>query len=75
VTDSLNWVVSRFWISNSLQEDNENDEADTLSRWSDHEEVKWVHTEILSEDNEILMKDLAATYRVKNASLMNDELI
>jgi hypothetical protein len=30
--------------------------TDTLSRWSDHEEVKWVHIEILSEDNEILMK-------------------
>jgi len=37
--------------------------------------VKQVHTEILSEENRILMKELAATYRVKNTSLMNDELI
>ena len=38
--------------------------------------MKQVHTEILSEDNnEILTKELAATYRVENASLMNEELI
>jgi len=46
-----------------------------LSRWSDHEKVKWVHTEILFKENEILMKELAAMYRVKNTSLMNNELI
>jgi len=37
--------------------------------------VKQVYAEILFKENEILMKELAATYRVKNASLMNDELI
>jgi len=37
--------------------------------------VKQVHAEILSEENEILMKELATTYRVKNTSLMNNELI
>jgi len=37
--------------------------------------VKQVHAEILSEKNRILMKELAAMYRVKNTSLMNDELI
>jgi len=54
---------------------NENDEADILSRWFDHEEVKWVHTEILFKENEIFIKELAATYKVKNTSLTNDELI
>jgi len=37
--------------------------------------VKQVHTEILSEENEILTKELAAMYRVKNTSLTDDELI
>jgi len=47
-----------------------------LSKQSDHEEVKKIHTEILSKDNkEILTKNLAATYKVKQASLMNEELI
>jgi len=54
---------------------NENDEVNTLSRWSDHEEVKWVYIEILFKENEILTKKLAATYRVKNAFLMNNKLI
>jgi len=55
---------------------NENNDADALSRWSDHKEVKMIHTEILCKDKkEILMKDLAATFKVKNAFLMNDELI
>ncbi len=57
------------------KKNNKNDKADTLSRWSDHEKVKQIHTEILSEENEILMRELAATYRVKNASLMNNKLI
>jgi len=37
--------------------------------------MKQIHAEILSEKNEILTKELAATYRVKNTSLMNNELI
>jgi len=38
--------------------------------------VKKIHAEILSEDNkEILTKGLAAMYKVKQASLMNEELI
>ncbi len=55
---------------------NENDKADTLSKQSDHEEVKKIHTEILSEDNkEVLTKGLAAMYKVKQAFLTNEELI
>jgi len=58
------------------KKDNENDEADTLSRQPDHEGVKKIHVKILSEDNKgILTKGLAATYKVKQASLMNEELI
>jgi len=37
--------------------------------------MKQVYIEILSKRNKILMKELATTYRVENASLMNDELI
>jgi len=47
-----------------------------LSRQSDHKEVKKIHVEILSEDEKkILTKDLTATYKKKQASLMNKELI
>ena len=55
---------------------NENGEADTLSRQPDHKEVKKIHTEILSEDDKrTLTKGLAATYKMKQAFLMNEELI
>jgi len=55
---------------------NENDEADALSRQSDHEEVKKIHAEILSEDDKgILTKNLAATYKMKQAFLTDEELI
>ncbi len=55
---------------------NENGKADALSRQSDHEEVKKIHAEILSEDNkEILTKGLAAMYKVKQALLTDEELI
>jgi len=55
---------------------NENGEADALSRRSDHEEVKKIHAEILSEDNKgILTKGLAATYKVKQTFLTDEELI
>ncbi len=55
---------------------NENNEADTLSKQSDHEEVKKIHTEILSEDEKkILTKDLTAMYKVKQAFLTDKELI
>ncbi len=55
---------------------NENDEADALSRQPDHEGVKKIHTKILSEDDkEILTKGLAAMYKVKQASLTDEELI
>jgi len=57
------------------KKNNENNEVNTLSRWSDHEKVKQIHVEILSEENEILTKKLTVMYRVKNASLMNDKLI
>jgi len=55
---------------------NENSEADTLSKQPDHEEVKKIHTEILSEDKKkILTKGLAAMYKVKQAPLTDKELI
>jgi len=47
-----------------------------LSKQSDHEEVKKIHTEILSEDEKkILTKDLTAMYKVKQAFLTDKELI
>jgi len=47
-----------------------------LSKQSNHEEVKKIHTEILSEDDkEILTKDLTATYKMKQAFLTDKELI
>ena len=54
---------------------NKNDEVNTLSRWSDHEKVKWVHIKILFKKNRILTKELAAMYRVENAFLIDNELI
>jgi len=58
------------------KKNNENDEADALSKQSDHEEVKKIHAKILSEDDKgILTKGLAATYKVKQASLTDEELI
>ncbi len=68
-------MLADFEFQIHYKKDNENDEADTLSRWFDHEEVKQIHTEILFEENRILIKELAATYRVESASLMNNELI
>jgi len=37
--------------------------------------MKQIHIKILSEENRILIKELIAIYRVKNTSLMNNELI
>jgi len=68
-------LLADFEFQIHYKKSNENDEVDILSWWFNHEKVKWVHTEILSEENEILMKELAATYKVKNASLMNNKLI
>jgi len=68
-------LLADFEFQIHYKKSNKNDEVNTLSRWLNYEEVKWVHAEILSEENEILTKKLAATYRVKNTSLMNVELI
>jgi len=58
------------------KKDNENDEADTLSRQSDHKEVKKIYVKILSEDEKkILTKGLTAMYKVKQAFLTDEELI
>jgi len=58
------------------KKNNENDEADTLSKQSNHEEVKKIHAEILSKDEKkILTKGLTAMYKVKQASLTDKELI
>ena len=74
----VHWAESLadFEFQIHYKKENENDEANALSRRPDHEEVKQVHAEILSEDdNKIQTKGLTATYRVKNAPLMNEELI
>jgi len=68
-------LLADFEFQIYYKKNNKNDEVNILSRWSDHEKVKWVHTEILFKKNRILTKKLTMTYRVKNASLMNDELI
>ncbi len=68
-------MLADFEFQIHYKKSNENDEVNVLSRWLDHEKVKWVHAEILFEKNEIFMKELTATYRVENTSLMNDELI
>ncbi len=58
------------------KKDNKNDEADTLNKQSDHEEVKKIHVKILSEDDKkILMKGLAAMFKMKQAFLTDEELI
>jgi len=50
--------------------------VNALSRQPDHEEVKKIHTEILSEDDkEILTKGLTAMYKMKQALLTDEELI
>jgi len=47
-----------------------------LSRQPDHEGVKKIHAEILSEDNKgILTKGLAATYKVEQTPLTDEEMI
>ncbi len=58
------------------KKDNENGEADALSRQPDHKGVKKIHIKILSEDNKkILTKDLTTMYKVKQTLLTNEELI
>ncbi len=58
------------------KKNNENDEADTLNKQFNHEEVKKIHIKILSEDDkEILTKDLTVTYKMKQAFLTDEELI
>jgi len=37
--------------------------------------MKQIYIEILSEENRILIKELAATYRVKNTFLINNKFI
>jgi len=82
-TKQLNWWQVR-WAEQLVnykfqihyKKGNENDEADALSRQSDHEEVKKIHAEILSEDEKkILTKGLAAMYKMKQAFLTDEELI
>jgi len=58
------------------KKDNENDEADALSKQPNHKEMKKIHVKILSEDDKrILTKDLAAMYKMKQALLTDEELI
>ncbi len=72
------WVkqLADYEFQIHYKKNNENDEADTLSRQSDHKEVKKIHAEILSEDKKkILTKGLAAMYKVKQTFLTDEELI
>ncbi len=74
----VRWVkqLVNYEFQIHYKKNNENDEADTLSRQSDHEEVEKIHTEILSEDEKgILTKGLATMYKVKQTPLTNKELI
>ncbi len=58
------------------KKNNENSDADTLSRQSDHKEVKTIYAEILCKDEkETLIKGLAAIYKMKNTFLTDNELI
>jgi len=68
-------LLVNFEFQIHYKKNNKNNEVNALSRWLDYEEVKWVYTEILFERNKILMKELAAIYRVKNVFLMNNKLI
>jgi len=82
-TKQLNWwqvcwaeQLANYKFQIHYKKSNENGGADALSRQSDHEGVKKIHAEILSEDNkEILTKGLAATYKVEQTSLTDEELI
>ncbi len=74
----IHWVkqLADFEFQIHYKKNNENSDADALSRWSDHKEVKMIHAEILHKDKkEILMKGLTATFKMKNAFLMNNKLI
>jgi len=74
----IRWVkqLANYEFQIHYKKDNENGEADTLSRQPDHKEVEKIHTEILSEDEkEVLTKGLTATYKVKQTSLTDEELI
>ncbi len=68
--------LADFEFQIHYKKSNENDDADTLSRQSDHKEVKMIHAKILCKnEKETLTKDLAATFKMKNAFLTDDELI
>ncbi len=74
----IHWAeqLADFEFQIHYKKSNENSDADTLSRWSDHKEVKTIYAEILYKDEKrILMKDLAVTFKMKNAFLMNNKLI
>jgi len=74
----VHWVkqLVNYKFQIHYKKNNENDEANTLSRQPDHKEVKKIHIKILSEDEKkILTKGLAAMYKVKQALLTDKELI
>ncbi len=74
----IHWVkqLADFEFQIYYKKNNKNDDADTLSRWSNHKEVKTIYIEILCKDEkETLIKDLAATFKMKNAFLTDKELI
>jgi hypothetical protein len=68
-------LLADFEFQIHYKKNNENDEADTLvddlimKKWNEFTLKFWAKTMKFSQ------KNLAATYRVKNASLMNDKLI
>ncbi len=74
----VHWTeqLANYKFQIHYKKSDENGEADALSRQSDHKEVKKIHVKILSEDNKgILTKGLAATYKMKQVFLTDEELI
>jgi len=68
--------LADFEFQIHYKKNNENSDTDILSRQSDHKEMKMIYAEILHKDKKkTLIKDLAATFKMKNAFLMNNKLI
>ena len=83
ITKELNWQQIRwaeqladYEFEIHYKKDNENGGADALSWWSDHEDVEKIHQEILWENaEEVLMKDLAATFCVELPQQSDEKVI
>jgi len=54
-------LLEDFEFQIYYKKNNKNNKVNILSRWLNHEEVKWIYVEILFKKNEVLTKELAAT--------------